>query len=58
MAAKTSGDHIQVLARLLRIPGSLNRKDRRNGDESVPCALVDCDPRRRYRQTLQIGVNP
>ena len=48
IAAKTGGDHIQDLARLLRLPGSLNRKDQRNGKEPVPCALVECDSRRPY----------
>lgn len=33
---------------MLRIPGTLNRKDERNGRQPVPCSLVECDPGRRY----------
>ena len=43
--AKTlGGDHTTDLSRLLRLPGTLNRKDQRNGREPVPTALVECDP--------------
>ena len=31
-----------------RLPGSLNRKDERNGREPVPTELVECEPSRRY----------
>ena len=48
IAAKIEGDHTKDLARLLRLPGTLNRKDQRNGKEPVPCVLVECDPTRRY----------
>lgn len=47
--AKTIGaDHTIDLSRLLRIPGTMNRKDQRNGAEPVPCELVRCEPERRY----------
>ena len=48
IAAKIGGDHTTDLARLLRVPGTLNRKDQRNGREPVPCTLVECDPTRCY----------
>jgi len=48
LAAKIGGDHTTDLSRLLRVPGTLNRKDQRNGREPVPCTLVECDPTRRY----------
>ena len=47
--AKTlGGDHTTDLSRLLRLPGTLNRKDQRNGREPVPSVLIECDPARRY----------
>jgi hypothetical protein len=42
------GDHTHDLSRLLRLPGTWNRKDQRSGREPVPCVLVECDPDRRY----------
>jgi putative DNA primase/helicase len=48
VAAKVGGDHTQDLARLLRLPCTLNRKDERNGRPPVPCELVECDPVRRH----------
>jgi hypothetical protein len=48
LAAKIGGDHTTDLARCLRLPGTLNRKDERNGKQPVPCELVECDPTRRY----------
>jgi putative DNA primase/helicase len=48
IAAKIDGDHAIDLSRLLRVPGTLNRKDQRNGREPVPCRLVECRPERRY----------
>jgi P4 family phage/plasmid primase-like protien len=48
IASKIGGDHTTDLARLLRLPGTLNRKDARNGKEPVPCVLLECDPARRY----------
>ncbi|MFH1923064.1 MAG: hypothetical protein ABIP48_24635, partial [Planctomycetota bacterium] len=48
IASKIGGDHTHDLARILRIPGTLNRKDERNGREPVPCTLLECDPARRY----------
>ncbi|MGD0653130.1 MAG: phage/plasmid primase, P4 family [Thermoguttaceae bacterium] len=48
MAAKIGGDHTQDLSRLLRVPGTLNRKDQRNGREPRPCELVHLNPDARY----------
>jgi hypothetical protein len=48
LASKIGGDHTSDLARCLRLPGTLNRKDERNGRQPVPCALVECDSARRY----------
>jgi len=48
IASKIGGDHTTDLSRLLRVPGTLNRKDQRNGREPVLCTLVECDPTRRY----------
>jgi hypothetical protein len=51
IAKALGGDHTTDLSRLLRIPGTLNRKDQRNGREPAPTALVECDPTRRYPLT-------
>jgi hypothetical protein len=48
IASKIGGDHTKDLARLLRLPGTLNRKDERNGKEPVPCEVVECDKARCY----------
>jgi len=40
IASKIGGDHTTDLSRLLRLPGTLNRKDERNGREPVLCAIV------------------
>jgi hypothetical protein len=48
IAGRVGGDHTQDLARLLRLPGTLNRKNLRNGVEPAPCRLVGSDPARRY----------
>jgi P4 family phage/plasmid primase-like protien len=48
IAAAIGGDHTQDLSRLLRVPGSLNRKDERNGRTPVLCELVKCDASNRY----------
>ena len=40
VAASIGGDHTTDLARLLRIPGTLNRKNERNGDQPTPCRLL------------------
>jgi hypothetical protein len=41
------GDSTQDLARILRLPGSWNRKDK-HGQGPVPCELVECDGQRTY----------
>lgn len=46
IAQTIGGDHTTDLARLLRIPGSLNRKDQRTGRTPLPTELVECDPTR------------
>lgn len=48
IAELIGGDHTQDLSRLLRVPGTMNRKDERNGREPVPCTLHFCDPTLRY----------
>ncbi|MBN9520106.1 hypothetical protein J0H58_16525 [bacterium] len=41
LSAKIDGDHTSDLARLLRLPGTLNRKDARSGRPPVPCEIYD-----------------
>lgn len=41
MASLLGGDHTTDLSRILRIPGSLNQKDARNGKESRPCTMAE-----------------
>jgi hypothetical protein len=48
VAAAVGADHTHDLARILRIPGTWNRKGQRDGQEPVRCELVTCDPGRRY----------
>jgi hypothetical protein len=48
IADALGGDHTTDLSRLLRLPGTLNRKDQRNGREPTLARLVRCDPARRY----------
>lgn len=48
IASVCGGDHTHDLARLLRVPGTFNRKDQRNGREPVLTQLVECEPSRRY----------
>ncbi|MEX1229494.1 MAG: hypothetical protein WEB58_04595 [Planctomycetaceae bacterium] len=52
IARAVGGDHTTDLVRLLRIPGTLNRKDERNGRPPVPTELVVCDSSRRYPITV------
>ncbi|QDU28896.1 hypothetical protein ETAA8_40020 [Anatilimnocola aggregata] len=51
LAAKLGGDHTHDLSRILRVPGTLNRKNQRNGAVPVPCRLVELHPDRRYPLT-------
>jgi P4 family phage/plasmid primase-like protien len=48
IASVINADHTTDLTRLLRLPGTLNRKDQRNGREPVKAELVKCDPNCRY----------
>lgn len=48
IAKAVGGDHTTDLARLLRLPGAMNRKNQRNGATPTPTALVKCDPCLRY----------
>jgi hypothetical protein len=48
IASKIDADHTTDLARLLRVAGTMNRKDERNGKQPIPCTLVVCEPNRRY----------
>lgn len=41
IAAKIGGDHTTDLSRLLRLPGTWNRKDERNGREPTFCEIVE-----------------
>lgn len=48
IANSIGGDHTTDLSRLLRVPGSFNRKNERNGKEPLPTQLVVCDPSQKY----------
>ncbi len=48
IATLVGGDHTKDSPRLLRLPGSVNRKGLRNGRRPVPCVVVECDPSRRH----------
>ncbi len=48
LAARIGGDHTTDLSRLLRLPGTLNRKDERSGKTPIPCELVELRAERRY----------
>ena len=45
---RVGGDKTTDLARILRLPGTLNRKNERNGQSPVPCELAECHSDRRY----------
>lgn len=48
IAKKIGGDHVQDVARILRVPGTMNRKDERNGTNPKPCEIVECHSEWRY----------
>jgi hypothetical protein len=48
LARLAGADHTHDLARLLRMPGTTNRKDERNGRSPTRCELIECDATRRY----------
>ncbi|WP_207397004.1 hypothetical protein [Bremerella alba] len=48
IADAVGGDHTTDLSRLMRLPGTFNRKDQRNGQEPIPTELIQCDSSRRY----------
>lgn len=48
IAAAIGGDHTQDLSCLLRVPGTMNRENERNGAEPKPCVLVKADFSLRY----------
>lgn len=48
IAKLCGGDNTIDVSRLLRLPGTLNRKNGRNGAEPIPTVLVECDSTRRY----------
>ena len=42
------GDHVQNLSRILRVPGTFNCKDARNGQPLKKCAILQFRPELRY----------
>ena len=48
IAAAIDGDHTHDLARILRLPGTMNRKDQRNGRIPLWSKLVDLQPGTLY----------
>jgi hypothetical protein len=46
IAKTVGGDHTHDLARLLRVPSPLNRKNERNGQVPVPTSIVHCSETR------------
>ncbi len=48
IASKIGGDHTTDLSRLLRVPGTVNRKDQRNSRKPIPCRLVKCNADKRF----------
>jgi P4 family phage/plasmid primase-like protien len=48
IAGRIGGDHTTDLSRILRLPGTLNRKDQRSGRAPTECRLVHLDPDCRY----------
>ena len=48
IAVAIGGDQTHDLSRLLRLPGTMNRKNERNGAAPKPCSIVEIDPERRY----------
>jgi hypothetical protein len=48
IAFKLHADHTTDLSRILRLPGTLNRKNQRKGQEPLPCKLIRCEADRTY----------
>ncbi len=48
IASVIGADHTHDVSRILRIPGTFNRKEQRNGRSPVPCELVSCDRHLKY----------
>lgn len=48
IASQIGGDHTQDLSRLLRMPGTMNRKNGRNKRPPTACLVIEHDPNRRY----------
>jgi hypothetical protein len=46
--ASFGGDHVQNLSRIMRLPGTFNYKEARNGRPPRTCTLCVCDPDVRY----------
>ena len=48
VAVAAGGDHTFDLARLMRLPGTQNRKNERNGTEPIPCRMIEFNPELKY----------
>jgi len=44
IASVIGGDYTHDLSRIMRLPGTLNRKDERHGRKPRPCVLHRCEP--------------
>jgi len=42
IASAINGDHTHDLSRIMRLPGTLNRKDERHGKDPRPCRMLRC----------------
>lgn len=59
IARQCGGDHTTDLTRLLRVPGTFNRKDERHGRNPILSTLVACDATRKYSfQTFETFASP
>ena len=52
---RLGADSTQDVSRLLRLPGFLNVKNARNGEEATRCVLVDCNGRKHSLDAIASG---